>query len=103
MKLRDLLADTPRVTADGRMIRSSVSSFSFLLNKDTGAPIHKFDRFGSVWAKLEPGYEKKVPTLFCRRTDYSVFVQDVATGAIHWQISVADIRTMGPGSFCNKV
>lgn len=117
VNVKDLLANTPRHTDDGAVVLSSVTNTAFLLNKDTGALIRKFDHPGSVLDKaasvangkaqsedaerlleqtsdINSNFEKKVPTVLCLRTDYSVIVQELATGAVRWNISLADIKTL---------
>lgn len=117
MNVKDLLANTPRHTDDGAVVLSSVTNTAFLLNKDTGALIRKFDAPGSVLDKatsvangkaqsedakrlleqtagINTDSDKMVPTVLCLRTDYSVIVQELATGAVRWNISLADVKTL---------
>lgn len=111
VNLKDLLANTPRHTEDGAVVLSTTTSTGFLLNKETGALIRKFQMTGSMLEKaasvasgkaetedaerlLNSDTEKDVPTVLCLRTDYSVVVQEVKTGAVRWNISLADIKTL---------
>lgn len=117
VNVKDLLANAPRHTDDGAVVLSSVTNTAFLLNKDTGALIRKFDSPGSVLEKaasvangeaqsedaeslleqtsgINANSEKKVPTVLCLRTDYSVIVQELETGAVRWNISLADVKTL---------
>lgn len=103
INLNNLIANTPRFTADGAMVTSLLSNTVFLLNKNTGALIRRFDHSGRMWGKPERDSEKKLPTLLFRRTDYAVIVQDIVTGALLWRVTVADIKTMPLGSPCKEV
>lgn len=111
MNLKDLVANTPRHTEDGAVVLSTTTSTGFLLNKETGALIRKFQMTGSMLDKaasvasgkgetedaerlLKSDTDKDVPTVLCLRTDYSVVVQEVKTGAVRWNISLADIKTL---------
>jgi hypothetical protein len=118
MNIKALLANSPHHTDDGAVVLSTVTNTAFLLNKDTGALIRKFDSSGSGLEKaasiangqgraedaellLEQtagvnaaDAENKVSTLLCLRTDYSVTVQELATGKIRWNVSLADVQTV---------
>lgn len=117
MNIKTLLANSPHHTDDGAVVLSTVKNTAFLLNKDTGALIRKFDNSGSALEKaasfangkgkaedaellleqtaaINADAEKKVSTLLCLRTDYSVTVQELATGKVRWNVSLADVQTV---------
>ena len=117
LNIRTLLANSPHHTDDGTVVLSTVRNTAFLLNKDTGALIRKFDSSGSVLEKaasiangkgkaedaeqfleqtagINADAQKKVPTMLCLRTDYSVTVQELATGKVRWNVSLADVKTV---------
>nr|PNR36423.1 hypothetical protein PHYPA_022274 [Physcomitrium patens] len=117
VSIKDLVASSPHHTDDGAVVLSSVSNTAFLLNKDTGALIRKFDNSGKVLekaatfanekAKAEDAEllleqtsatitdsEKKVNTMLCLRTDYSVTVQELATGKVRWNVSLGEVKTL---------
>lgn len=120
---KQLVENSPHHTDDGSVVLSTVTSTAFLLNKDTGALIRKFDNSGSTLkraASLVTGSanpedaeillgaasnpnsssDEKIPTLLCFRTDYAVTVHELATGAVKWNISFGEVKTLplvGPG------
>lgn len=111
VNLKDLVDNTPRHTEDGAVVLSTTTSTGFLLNRETGALIRKFQMTGSMLERaasvasgkgesedaerlLNSDTDKDVPTVLCLRTDYSVVVQEVKTGAVRWNISLADIKTL---------
>lgn len=115
INIKDLVASSPHHTDDGAVVLSSVTNTAFLLNKDTGALIRQFDNSGKVLekaasfangqAKAEDAElllqqnsftdsEKKVNTMLCLRTDYSVTVQELATGKIRWNVSLGEVKTL---------
>ncbi|KAG0585813.1 hypothetical protein KC19_2G041300 [Ceratodon purpureus] len=117
MNIKSLVANSPHHTDDGAVVLSTVKNTAYLLNKDTGALIRKFDNSGSALEKvasiasgkgkvedaellleqtagINVDPEKKVSTLLCLRTDYSVTVQELATGRVRWNVSLADIETV---------
>jgi len=120
--VEQLVERSPYQTDQGTVVLSSVTNTAFLLNRDNGALIRKFDNSGSALLKKaasshstggsgsvnandaelllgsDPGkntsVDDNVPTILCIRTDYSVSVHEVATGIVHWNISFGDIKIL---------
>ncbi|CAM6021866.1 unnamed protein product [Sphagnum balticum] len=120
--VEQLVERSPYQTDQGTVVLSSVTNTAFLLNRDSGALIRKFDNSGSALLKKaasshstggsgsvnandaelllgsDPGkntsVDDNVPTILCIRTDYSVSVHEVATGIVHWNISFGDIKIL---------
>lgn len=117
MNVQALLDNSPHHTEDGAVVLSSVRNTAFLLDKNTGALIRTFDSSGSVLERaasivdgkgkaedaellleqtggMNADAEKKGSTMLCLRTDYSVTVQELATGKVRWNITLADVKTV---------
>lgn len=116
VSIKQLVESSPHHTDDGAVILSTVTNTAFLLNKDTGALIRKFENNGRELEKaaslatgngnsedsdalLESTSDqnsdsgKIIPRLLCLRTDYTVTVQEIATGRVKWNVSLGEVKT----------
>lgn len=116
VSIKQLVESSPHHTDDGAVILSTVTNTAFLLNKDTGALIRKFENTGRELEKaasLATGTGKPedsdallestsdsnsdsgkiIPRLLCLRTDYTVTVQEIATGRVKWNVSLGEVKT----------
>ncbi|KAH7332396.1 hypothetical protein KP509_20G085200 [Ceratopteris richardii] len=100
----ELVQSTPTVV-NGALILGSVSTSVYLLDANSGDLVRTFDSrnesysadlFGKedIWQFLEftVGERKDLDYLFVLRKDYSIKSVSMASGALLWNVSVADIQ-----------